>query len=163
MKNPLDRMRLRKIYGGEEHQIRSAFGKVRHGGRLPAHQGWDLEALPGTFAYAVADSLVRDVNNDPNDGAGYGKYVLLEFKHSGVRYWALYAHLSEIFVKSSESVAEGKPIGKTGQTGREAARLPRNEAHLHFEMLTSPELKKGITNRVNPMQILATPQVFLRV
>jgi murein DD-endopeptidase MepM/ murein hydrolase activator NlpD len=73
---------------------------------------------------------------DPCDGAdaassrygNYGKYVTIEHE-DGVR--SMYAHLSEILVKSGQRVEAGQVIGRMGSTGS------ANGAHLHFEVRVS--------------------------
>ena len=159
MRPPLDHMRLRRFSNGREHQIASAYGNVRDSGQT-IHQGWDLEACPGTFAYAISDGTILKVNNDPNL-SDYGRFIVLEFAQEKKQYWAFYAHLSHIMVRKGEKVPEGKPIAKTGQSGN-AEGLPLREAHLHFEIRTSPDPGPGMSNRINPMLILNAPEVFLR-
>jgi murein DD-endopeptidase MepM/ murein hydrolase activator NlpD len=69
---------------------------------------------------------------------GYGNYI--EVSH-GDGLVTLYAHLSEVYVKSGDRVARGQVIGKMGSTGRSTG------THLHFEIR-----KNGIT--VNPLPFL---------
>lgn len=103
--------------------ISSLFGWRVHpiSGDARFHSGTDLAAPMGTpvlAAYAgqvvLADLL-----------GGYGLAVALE--HNKGTAQTLYAHLSEIFVKSGEVVKQGDVIGRVGSTGNSTG------PHLHFE------------------------------
>jgi murein DD-endopeptidase MepM/ murein hydrolase activator NlpD len=72
------------------------------------------------------------------DNYGYGNRVVIDH---GNGYQTLYAHLSNIYVNSGQSVSRGQAIGKMGSTGRSTG------THLHFEIHF-----KGIA--VNPLAIL---------
>lgn len=69
---------------------------------------------------------------------GYGCHVII---NHGNGYTTLYAHLSQIFVSSGQSVGRGSAIGKMGSTGRSTG------THLHFEIV-----KNGV--KLNPLTIL---------
>lgn len=69
---------------------------------------------------------------------GYGNHI--EVSH-GDGLATLYAHLSEIYVKSGDRVARGQVIGRMGSTGRSTG------THLHFEIR-----KNGAI--VNPLPFL---------
>ncbi|MEX0271795.1 M23 family metallopeptidase [Leptolyngbyaceae cyanobacterium UHCC 1019] len=103
--------------------ISSLFGWRVHpiSGDARFHSGTDLAAPMGTpvlAAYAgqvvLADLL-----------GGYGLAVALE--HNKGTAQTLYAHLSEIFVRSGEVVKQGDVIGRVGSTGNSTG------PHLHFE------------------------------
>ncbi|MBM0740570.1 peptidoglycan DD-metalloendopeptidase family protein [Phormidium sp. CLA17] len=103
--------------------ISSVFGWRMHpiSGDARFHSGTDLAAPMGTpvlAAYAgqvvLADLL-----------GGYGLAVALD--HNKGTAQTLYAHLSEIFVKSGEVVKQGDVIGRVGSTGNSTG------PHLHFE------------------------------
>ena len=103
--------------------ISSMFGWRVHpiSGDARFHSGTDLAAPMGTpvlAAYAgqvvLADLL-----------GGYGLTVALE--HNKGTAQTLYAHLSEIFVRSGEVVKQGDVIGRVGSTGNSTG------PHLHFE------------------------------
>ncbi len=59
------------------------------------------------------------------DRTGYGNLIILDH---GNGYRTYYAHLSAIFVRVGDSVAQGVRIGSVGSTGRSTG------PHLHFEI-----------------------------
>ena len=72
-------------------------------------------------------------NNQYN--GGFGNYLILDF---GGSWKALYAHLSEVYVKKGEMVKRGQIIAGMGNTGRvfppPTASRPLNAVHLHAEL-----------------------------
>lgn len=69
---------------------------------------------------------------------GYGQHILVDH---GNGFQSLYAHLSEIYIKSGEAVGRGQIIGRMGSSGRSTG------THLHFEIR-----KNGVTQ--NPLPYL---------
>jgi len=123
------------------------FGKNARGTK--PHHGWDLTAQPGTPIYAVGPGKVwKVVKNVP----GYGTIIQLRFLKEAKIYFALYAHLSEVFVKKGAYVSDGQCLGLTGDTGKAKGGPP----HLHFEIATSENLKKGRENMIDPGKILGS-------
>ena len=145
MRDPLTVMRIRR---GER---RHTFGMVRHhaNGKPKAHQGWDLSAAPGTPIYGIADGTVAYA---VYHGA-YGLQLCLAFSHNGAKKYAFYAHLSTIYVSSGQSVSAGQLVGATGTSGN-ADGLPAADTHLHFEIRSSPHLRKGLGGREDPGNVL---------
>jgi murein DD-endopeptidase MepM/ murein hydrolase activator NlpD len=56
---------------------------------------------------------------------GYGLTVIIEHNDQTQ---TLYAHLSELFVKPGDRIAQGEVLGRVGSTGNSTG------PHLHFEM-----------------------------
>jgi murein DD-endopeptidase MepM/ murein hydrolase activator NlpD len=115
------------------------------------HQGWDIEAPPGTPVHAIKTGLIVDRVDSENNG--YGKQICLSFDHQGTTLFAFYAHLSSIAVMDSEVVHEGQIIGYSGQTGN-AKGQALSEAHLHFEIRTQPYAAHGLGGRLDPGTVL---------
>lgn len=103
--------------------ISSLFGWRLHPitGDARFHMGTDLAAPLGTpvlAAYAGRVALADFLG-------GYGLTVALD--HNNNTQQSLYAHLSEVFVKSGDVVKQGDVIGRVGSTGNSTG------PHLHFE------------------------------
>lgn len=85
------------------------------------HNGVDIRAKVGTWVGAAAEGTVIYagwIN-------GYGKTIKIQHKDG---YVTMYAHLSEIHVKTGQKVPAGKLIGKSGNTGLSTG------PHLHFSI-----------------------------
>lgn len=100
------------------------------------HPGIDLPN-PSAPGVAASDGGTVILAGWP-DNAGYGNRVVLDH---GNGYKTLYAHLSNVYVSSGQTVSRGQVIGKMGSTGRSTG------IHLHFEIHY-----KGVP--VNPLGIL---------
>lgn len=100
------------------------------------HQGIDIanQAAPSILA---ADAGKVITAGWP-DNVGYGNRVLIDH---GNGYRTLYAHMSQIYVTSGQTVQRGNIIGKMGSTGRSTG------IHLHFEVILN-----GV--HINPLNIL---------
>ncbi len=98
------------------------------------HPGIDL---PNRNAPAVAasDGGVVVIAGWPDN---YGNRIMIDH---GNGYTTLYAHLSNIYISSGQSVSRGQAIGQMGSTGRSTG------IHLHFEIRYN-----GIA--INPLSIL---------
>jgi murein DD-endopeptidase MepM/ murein hydrolase activator NlpD len=103
--------------------ITSAFGWRTHPitGDARFHTGTDIGAPQGTPVLAAFDGKVEI----SDFMGGYGLTVVLQH-HDGTEQ-TLYAHLSEVFVRSGEQVKQGEVIGRVGSTGLSTG------PHLHFE------------------------------
>lgn len=141
---PLDHNHIRR--GAENN----TFGMVRRSvtGAKKPHQGWDLEAAPGTPCYAVADGKIAVIR----DGGDYGLTIVLRFKFEGADHYAAYSHLSAASVKLGEMVSMGQMIGKTGNSGN-AKSMKGADQHLHFELRTMPTPGLGLGGRLSPIKI----------
>ncbi|NLD38852.1 MAG: peptidoglycan DD-metalloendopeptidase family protein [Desulfatiglans sp.] len=104
-------------------KISSSFGfrKDPFTGKRKFHAGMDLAAKEGSDIKAVMSGRVQMVDEQK----GYGKVLVLDH---GEGYATLYAHNSDITVKSGDWVQKGAIIAKVGSTGRSTG------PHLHFEV-----------------------------
>src|SRR5206468_2763727 len=101
------------------------------------HEGIDIRPLhrdangePLDEVRAIADGKVVHVN--PLSGySNYGKYIVIEHRWDGSKYYSLYAHLSSVAVQPGETVKRGQPIAVMGYTG---TGINRERAHLHLEL-----------------------------
>lgn len=126
--------------------VSNTFGMVRNGGKRP-HQGWDLQAAPGTRCYAVADGQIVYA-----DAKGkFGKLILFKFQHRERTLYAAYAHLSLCIVRDLQQVVGGEFIGMTGNTGN-AEMMEGDDQHLHFEIRTIEHPGLGLVGRIDPRQ-----------
>ncbi|WP_406190250.1 peptidoglycan DD-metalloendopeptidase family protein [Streptomyces anulatus] len=96
------------------------FGKAGHMWSSGRHTGLDFPAKAGTPIRAVDSGIVREaINSGP-----YGKHI--EISHgSGLS--SLYAHMSAMLTKASDTVKRGQQIGRVGATGNTTG------PHLHLE------------------------------
>lgn len=91
------------------------------------HGGLDIAADEGTAVKATASGTVID----SGDFFFSGNMVYLDHGQGII---SLYAHLSEITVKTGDTVTQGEIIGKVGQTGRVTG------PHLHFAVISNQTL-----------------------
>lgn len=129
----------------------------------------DIEALPGTPIYAVADGRVAMIR----DNGDYGKQICIiiqiedlpENKISLCQYdgnqlqdvYFFYAHLSEINsdISHDSSVKCGDVLGKTGCTGNaDGMTTIELGAHLHFEARRIERPGRGIIDRIDPVPFI---------
>jgi len=125
------------------------------------HSGTDLAAPLGTpvlAAYAGQVALADFLG-------GYGLTVAID--HTKGTQQTLYAHLSEIFVKSGDVVKQGDVIGRVGSTGNSTG------PHLHFEFrqLTTEgwvaldagaQLEYALAQLVNSLEVAQAPSVSVK-
>src|SRR5688572_176083 len=101
--------------------ITSPFG-LRWRGLLPeVHRGVDIEVLTGTPVHAMASGRVLFAGSMD----GYGNVIWIE--HGG-EVLTVYAHLSQLHVRTGDGVEGRAVIGLSGATGDATA------PHLHFEL-----------------------------
>lgn len=131
------RLMLSSIPSGyplEQATVTSSFGMREHpvveGTRL--HGGVDLRASIGTRVTATADGVVEYAGN--NVGSGMGKMIKIVHNYG---FSTIFAHLSEIDVKVGQYIAQGEPIGRSGNSGLSEA------PHLHYEV-------RYLERRLNP-------------
>jgi murein DD-endopeptidase MepM/ murein hydrolase activator NlpD len=99
----------------------SPFGLRFLGLRPDIHYGVDLAAPVGTPVVAMKPGTVSFAG----EMRGYGMVVIVEH-NSKLR--TVYAHLSELNVRTGETVKGGQIIAKSGQSGNASG------PHLHFEI-----------------------------
>jgi murein DD-endopeptidase MepM/ murein hydrolase activator NlpD len=110
------------------------FGWMSQGYRND-HRAIDIAATSGTFVTASDRGVV--IRSGWND-QGYGMFVIVDHN---IDYITLYAHLSEVYVKEGDVVAQGQIIGTIGSTGNSTG------PHLHFEI-------RDFGRRANPLDLL---------
>jgi murein DD-endopeptidase MepM/ murein hydrolase activator NlpD len=134
---------LRRLSGG-------LYGYTRGGGKK-FHGGVDLYAEPGTETFALGPGIVEWIQVDKK--WDWGKCVLTKVELPHMTCWALYAHLSEVFVKAGSPLRRRTLIGLTGITGNGDSKYP----HLHLETWSST--KAGLRGtkekyRFDPLDLL---------
>jgi murein DD-endopeptidase MepM/ murein hydrolase activator NlpD len=86
------------------------------------HSGVDIINDPGVDVYASGNGVVHFAGRSQG-----GLGVLVQLQH-GYGYTSLYAHLSQVLVRSGQTVKRGELIGKCGRTGLASG------PHLHYEV-----------------------------
>lgn len=161
---PVDRNPLQWVAGNQSLlfplpfpvAVSSAFGWRQH----PIQQHWhlhsgiDFAAEEGTPVIAAYDGKVELANYV----GGYGLSVFLD--HQKGERQTRYAHLSEIYVRAGQKVAQGDVIGAVGSTGNSTG------PHLHFETLVktpdgmvvvdpTEEVRLALVKSLEQMQAIA--------
>lgn len=104
-----------------EATMTSGFGLRFMGWRPDLHRGVDLDVPTGTPVGAMAGGSVRFAGVQ----SGFGNVVWIDHV-AGIT--SVYAHLSEIHVRTGDRVGAGQTVGLSGATGYVTA------PHLHFEV-----------------------------
>ena len=99
--------------------ITARFGPRGRRGRQ--HEGIDIDGEKGDPIRAAAPGIIKKAGT----GRGYGKMVVID--HGG-GLSTLYAHASEILVRTGQRVATGDRIARVGRSGNARG------THLHFEV-----------------------------
>lgn len=109
-------------------QVISFFGRQKHPtfNTYVQRKGIEIRTTEGSFIHAVMPGSV--VYADWLKG--YGLVIILDHANG---FFSLYAHASKILAKVGEQVAEGHPIGETGDTGM------IGENTLYFELREGAE------------------------
>lgn len=90
-------------------------------GKKHFHGGIDIAAPHGTDVLACKNGIVLQTGYDDV----YGNFIVINHDEKNQ---SLYAHLSEILIKTNDYVSSGKLIGRVGSTGASTG------PHLHFEI-----------------------------
>lgn len=101
-----------------------------HEGIDIAPVGRDANGVPTDPVVAISDGTVVHASETPSH-SNYGRYVVVEHRWEGCRYYSLYGHLNSISVKPGDRVRMGEKLGMLGFTGRG---INKRRAHLHLEI-----------------------------
>lgn len=117
---------------------------------LTKHDGLDLVGVDSKEIHATVSGTVQYAGwENPNDHSqGFGQYVCIK---AGSRYY-YYGHLSELRVKTEQSVKCTDVIGIEGSTGKSTS------SHCHYEIRTS-FCKNSPANVVNVCDVSGIPNV----
>src|SRR3954447_22106839 len=120
------------------------YGFVRHpvetGGGIiytRMHEGVDIRPLerdasgePLDAVRAIAPGVVVHASQVAGY-SNYGRYVVVEHRFDGSKYYSLYGHLSSIAVHPGQHVQQRDQLGVMGHTGEG---LNQARAHVHLEL-----------------------------
>ena len=141
----MDRAQLRApedyLQPTESKRIESgSFGMVRDDGHR-FHEGLDIRPLgrtkagePTDLVFSAMEGVVAYVN--PRLNGAYGRYVVMLHPKAELPVYSLYAHLASIQpeVKPGLVLGAGKVLGVMGHSSTNETAIPRERAHLHFEI-----------------------------
>src|SRR3954463_8382483 len=101
------------------------------------HEGIDIRPLerdatgePLDAVRAIAPGTVVHASQTAGF-SNYGRYVVVEHRFDGCKYYSLYGHLSSIAVHPGQHVAQREQLGVMGHTGEG---LNQARAHVHLEL-----------------------------
>jgi murein DD-endopeptidase MepM/ murein hydrolase activator NlpD len=101
------------------------------------HEGVDIRPLqrdasgePLDAVRAIAPGVVVHASQVAGY-SNYGRYVVVEHRFDGCKYYSLYGHLSSIAVRPGQHVAQSDQLGVMGHTGEG---LNQARAHVHLEL-----------------------------
>lgn len=107
----------------EHFPVSSSFGFREHPvlGGVRFHKGTDLAVPTGTEVRAIAEGVVVVATRDGVNG------LFVEVDH-GHGLTSSYCHNSELLVGRGDEVSRGRPVARSGSTGRSTG------PHLHFQL-----------------------------
>jgi murein DD-endopeptidase MepM/ murein hydrolase activator NlpD len=101
------------------------------------HEGIDIKPLqrdasgePLDVVRAIAPGIVVHASEIAGY-SNYGRYVVVEHRFDGCKYYSLYGHLSSIAVRTGQRVVQRDQLGVMGHTGEG---LNQARAHVHLEL-----------------------------
>jgi murein DD-endopeptidase MepM/ murein hydrolase activator NlpD len=101
------------------------------------HEGIDIKPLqrdasgePVDVVRAIAPGVVVHANQMAG-WSNYGRYVVVEHRFDGCKYYSLYGHLSSIAVREGQHLQQRDQLGVMGHTGEG---LNQARAHVHLEL-----------------------------
>jgi murein DD-endopeptidase MepM/ murein hydrolase activator NlpD len=110
------------------------------------HEGMDIKPLerdasgePLDAVRAIAPGVVVHASQVAGY-SNYGRYVVVEHRFDGCKYYSLYAHLSSIAVHPGEHVQQRDQLGVMGHTG-EGLNQARAHVHLELNLMLSREFE----------------------
>lgn len=121
--------------------ISGCFGCVRSEG-WQMHEGLDIKCLqrdrhgePTDPVMAAADGTVAYMNDHPGL-SNYGRYLVIRHQVNGLEVYSLYAHLHAFHsgLRVGSPVRAGDPVAVMGRTTNTRSGIPRERAHVHFEL-----------------------------
>ena len=101
------------------------------------HEGVDIKPLQRDASGEPLDpvrAIAPGVVVHASQAAGlsnYGRYVVVEHRFDGCKYYSLYGHLSTIAVRPGQHVQARDQLGVMGHTGEG---LNQARAHVHLEL-----------------------------
>ena len=144
---PLDKVFITQGFG-QNPQIYAQFG-------LKGHDGIDLrtrffDSPLGHMYVKAAHAGTVEIRFDGKKG--YGTHIRLKDSETGAI--TIYGHLSQVYLKQGQTVAQGQRIGLTGATG---FIRPNNilGSHLHFELRPgNANPSNGYAGAIDPIPYL---------
>jgi murein DD-endopeptidase MepM/ murein hydrolase activator NlpD len=110
------------------------------------HEGMDIKPLerdasgePVDAVRAIAPGVVVHASQVAGY-SNYGRYVVVEHRFDGCKYYSLYAHLSSIAVHPGQHVQQRDQLGVMGHTG-EGLNQARAHVHLELNLMLSREFE----------------------
>jgi murein DD-endopeptidase MepM/ murein hydrolase activator NlpD len=110
------------------------------------HEGMDIKPLQRDATGEPLDSvraIAPGVVVHASSAAGlsnYGRYVVVEHRFDGCKYYSLYGHLSTIAVHTGQRVQARDQLGVMGHTG-EGLNLARAHVHLELNLMLSHQFE----------------------
>ncbi|MEY2573160.1 MAG: hypothetical protein QOJ87_1373 [Verrucomicrobiota bacterium] len=110
------------------------------------HEGVDIKPLqrdasgePLDAVRAIAPGLVVHASQTAG-WSNYGRYVVVEHRFDGCKYYSLYGHLSSVAVRPGQHVQQRDQLGVMGHTG-EGLNQARAHVHLELNLMLSREFE----------------------
>jgi murein DD-endopeptidase MepM/ murein hydrolase activator NlpD len=110
------------------------------------HEGVDIKPLqrdasgePLDAVRAIAPGLVVHASQTAG-WSNYGRYVVVEHRFDGCKYYSLYGHLSSVVVRPGQHVQQRDQLGVMGHTG-EGLNQARAHVHLELNLMLSREFE----------------------
>ena len=124
-KDTIKKPKQKRIYAsaGAGYYVRPIIGGIKTQG-LHGNNAIDIGASVGSTILAAANGTVQVAKQGGYNG-GYGSMIIISHPN-GTQ--TLYAHMSQVYVSTGQSVVQGENIGTSGNSGKSTG------PHLHFEI-----------------------------